>query len=652
MANRHGKKSSAPSEAQLWREGQAAFRAGRYGAAIKAWKSLAHTPSGKKALTEAYYRRGVLTQTFGDLETAHAYAQDDSRVVLAMVRLFVRQGEYAKAWKLVQGSAGDLVAPKTKAAVAALVGATGSEVTAPTLRALGVMAVCKQALPDDDRRWPAWVRALLLAGHRVVGDATPDGDEAPAMPKAGPKPARALAGLYSLVTAAQDGRNFPSPQEIGSLSVESLPESVRPLLRWLVRRVVAYSALAGDPVAALALAERFADFMDAKELSAIRVRAGDVQYAAGNAEAALASWEQARSHFPLDQPIAVALERQDPKRAIPAWERAVRSEERRLGPDRRADLSGLYLHVAHLAASLSEPEIAVSYFDRGFKWAASRPSPEAYGEFAATLEEIGAPNERQIEAWRMYLEGAPTDVGAVQRLTGLLVGMGKFQEAFDAVADVAGEMTPDRLSAFTADLYFMSAFSSLYGLGNGRAARELEDVAKRFSIAEQITAPFMAHALLDEDQPQAARRVLETAPRTTLPRSGRDSEDTFEQRLMAVAGWAWMRLGDDKPAEALFKAATGQRNHEDTHVAAIIAQMLCVTHLERTHQHSSCGQDPVFNAAIRWLERAKEGQMCAVEEIDYDRIRCRNFRDAVYDRLLRDGMSALMGQFQDLFRDD
>lgn len=652
MAKGHGKKLAQSDDARSWRDGQAAFRAGRYGPAIKAWKGLVRLPAAKQALAEAYYRRGVLTQTIDDLEAAHAYAPDDSRVVPAMVRLLVREGDYAKAWKMVQGPAAAQVAPKAKAALATLVGAVGADSTAQVVRALRAIVARSDVLPTDDRHWPAWVRALLHAAHRVTGDPLPSDDEVPAMPRTGPVSARALEKLYTLVAAARDDSAVPSSSAIATLAVDHLPPSTEPFMRWLVRRVVAHHALTGNAVDALKLATRFTDFLSAKELAAVRVRAGEALFADGDARLAARYWQEARSFFPLDQPIAVALERFEPETAIGAWERAVRAEERRLAPGRRSDLSGLYLHVAQLALRNGQSQTAVSYFDRGLKWAVARPDPEVYAQFAASLEDIDAPVERQIEVWRSYLEGAPTDVGAVRRLAQLLAATTQYREAFDAVADVAGEMTPERLSEVTSELYVMIAFPALYISGHRRIARELEGIATEFAIPASITGLFLAHALLDEHQLQAARKVLETAKPSRSSKMGADNDQVAQvQRLLVVEGWAWTLLGEGGRAETCFKMATGQNNHDDAHMAAIIAQMLCLTHVERGHQNLACNDDPTFKAALRWLKRATNGSTCALSEIDFDRVRCRNFRDALLNELLQERMFEMASRF-DAFMPD
>jgi tetratricopeptide (TPR) repeat protein len=524
-------KTKRPRPEQVYQEGRRHLEHGRYGQAIKAFKDLGE--SGRPLLAEAYFRRGAVAGELDDLDQAARLAPDDPRPRLWRALLLLRAGRLEEALQPVRRDPEAYPEPLRQLARAA-----GGEAGERHAVALAVAAL-GHGLPTEERAasWRGWVGRLVQAALRVGAGARDE--DLPGLPRTVPEPARLLYALYRGAA-----RGALTAEDVAAVAdrLTALPEDVRPLARALLRRSLPDLLAGGEVAAAEAVLRLGEEVLSAEERAAVAVRLGAAAWDREDAEAAARHWQAARAVYDLDQPLALAAERQGRyPEAMALWERVLRREARAGG-----DLRRVYLELSRVAEQAGQLGKAAAYVRRALE----RGEPEdpwEYERLARLVEDTGGSRKEVVELRRRYLRRVPKDAEVRADLIADLLHLGDVAGAAEAVREVAGEVDAHRELT-----WWMRVFWEALGrMPRDPSFRQLvaEERDRLETLHRGAAGPWEVHLALWEGEPERARGLL----RALRPLDGHDPAV-----LHVVVAYAWFRLGDEASGNDVVEAAIGR----------------------------------------------------------------------------------------------
>lgn len=585
--------------------GRTAFTAGRYGAAIKAWKGISTLPAMRPLLAEAHLRRGLEQSSAGDLERALELRPDDERPLRALVAMHLREGDVQAARRTVSHHPG--VPAALSDTVAAAEGHRPRGRGGKNLALLSVL--CSGDWVPSGDQWPAALRRLGTAGAALAGQPARAADQDLARGSSpGPTP------LF--VTAAVLQRGDDPRPEAERLQPSGLA-ALRHLERATVRRAVAALLERGDAALGEELVRRFPDCFDGRELAGVAVRAGSIHFAAGRFHEAVASFRRAAPTHVMDQPIALALEAEgDDAGAIRSWLRVMAREERRLDRGGRTDLAKVHLHLARLAWRGDDVQTAASHFERAL--AIGEPEdPEVLEEYAECLDHL----DLRQEALRLhlrYLLRAPGDRDTVVWLLSDRMRKHEYGGALQII-----ETVPDFGTGSLAELGELGltciASQSLLVDGTAGWLERVLTVLARIPDTAAVAGRVGALVAALEGRSEVALKLLASA--APLPRRDH-GESLLGTWGGMIEGAAHLRLGRvDAAAESLAEAA------EDDPFGT--AALYCMMHAERTGASSCAGSAEGDQVERLLVEGGEEDPSGLYGEFPRGARRCPHFRQAL-----------------------
>ena len=569
-------KGRATGAGAIYRDGRKAFVAGRYGAAIKAWKPIAGTAWMRPWLAEAYLRRGLQQGTPADLEQAIQLGPDDDRALRALVGLLLRQSDVAGARRAIaryaaggQSYLSDIVA--------------ACEGIPPKNRRDGHLSLLSKLSSGDDlpdpARWPAVLRTLAAAVHALVEGERPAGVRRSRAPQA-----PALTALFTAAAALQAGED-PRPAVAG-LVPSGVPQ-LGTLEHGVVRRAAADLLARGDAEVMAELVRRFPAAFGEAEKAALSVRAGALHFTARRFPEAAAAFRAAAPTHEMGQPVALALEAAgDEVQAAREWVRVLSREERRLDAGARADLAKIHLHVARLAWRADDFRSASAHFERGLR-PGEPEDPEVLYEYADCLDSLGQ-QEAALRVYLRYFLRVPGDRDTIA----WLVDDRMWQQEYGSVLDVVEalpEWEEDAVTRLCREALIVIAMHSLLIGDAAEQLRRVHTALTRIPGASGFGHRVASIVAAREGRQREAEDLLDAAPAL------RDDDD-FSEFARLVDGTAWLRVGRLRDATDVFEPVL-----EDNVLRIAVAH--CLMHAERTGDRS-CAGSPEGEAVVRLLAQA------------------------------------------------
>jgi tetratricopeptide (TPR) repeat protein len=523
----------------MYRDGRKAFLAGRYGAAIKAWKPIAGTASMRRWLAETYLRRGLQQGTPADLEQAIQLRPDDDRALRALVGLLLRQSDVAGARRAVTRYAGG------QSYLSEIVAAC--EGVPPKNRRDEYLSLLSKLSSGDDlpvpARWPADLRPLAAAVEALV-----EGERPASVRRSREPQASALTALFATAAALQAGED---PRPAVAVLVPSGVPQLGALEQCAVRRAAADLLARGDPAVAEELARRFPAAFNEAEKAALSVRAGALHFTAGRFSEAAAAFRAAAGTHEMGQAVALALEAAgDEVQATREWVRVLSREERRLDVGARPDLAKIHLHVARLASRAEDFRSASAHFERGLK--PGEPEyPEVLYEYADCLDSLGQ-RDAALRVYLRYLLRVPS----AREVIVWLVDDRMWEQEYGSVLDVV-EALPEwgegAVSTICREALFVIAMQSLLFEDDEEQLRRVHTALARIPDTAGFRHRLAAIVAARDGRLREAEDLLDTAP--PLP----DDED-FSEPALLVDGTACLRVGRLGVATDRLRGAVGGRH--------------------------------------------------------------------------------------------